>query len=454
MRSVTPLLLLAIGCGDPVKPVLSDELLGSCSYVNRFSDGPECRDYLGDWTLEEAEADCERQRSTFLPGQPCEVEEVLGYCLLDDNGQQLRVHVEGDDATQCKSNKTGCQFFANGYWDPAPICAGGAADELIVLENVFPQPQQVCVEPLAGEPPGQSPGGLVCTWEMISGATEEGRAFSDYASCDPVRAQRGYSPVPSNPRYAEPDPRMDDPVYVAELDWVRGQIRSAGCICCHDNNAPDGPSVFDVDATGNMMNQFNDAGLAMGAGWINTVSFGAYPPEQNNGFERADLDHPGHSIFPTTDMDRMLAFFRSELAHRGKTEADFADYGYAAGPLDTLRAFKPGACLPGEGVGADGILRWQPGRARYVYVLEADTVTPTVPPNLDIPDGTLWRLDLAEGAYPVASDSIRYGEVPSTMVQRFPAEGAPAPLKSGELYYLYVTADVLFPISRCLFVAP
>jgi hypothetical protein len=41
------------------------------------------------------------------------------------------------------------------------------------------------------------------------------------------------------------------------------------------------------------------------------------------------------------------------------------------------------------------------------------------------------------------------------MNQRFPAnDQAPAPLTSGQMYYLYVTADVLYPISRCLFVAP
>ena len=453
MRLVLSLLVLA-ACGEPAKPVLSDKLVGSCSYVNRFSNGPECRDYLGEWTVEEAEADCVQQKSTFVPDEACAVENILGYCLLDDpDGLQMRVTVEGDDVGSCKSNKTGCQFFGGGYWDPAPICQGDAADELIVNENVFPQPVQVCKDPLPGEPPGQSAGGQVCTWEIISGATEEGRKYSDYASCEVPRAQRGYSPVPPNARYNEPDPRMDDPAYVAEVDWFRSQMRSAACICCHDGSAPNGASVYDIDATGNVLNQFNDRGIAMGAGWISTVGFGAYPPEQNNGFSRSDLAHPNDSIFPSTDMARMVRLFTNEAAHRGITAAEFADDNYGAGPLDELRDYVPTACSSEEGIDKKGVINWLPGRARYVYVLEAGTITPTVPPNLDLPEGTIWRLDLKDGADPIPSGEITYGEVPPTMVQRFPASGAPQALEKGKQYYLYATADVLYPISRCLFEA-
>lgn len=453
LLALLPLLLTA--CPDPDRPVLSDKLVGSCTYVNRFSNGPECRDYLGDWTEEEAEADCVKQKSEFVPGAPCEVESVLGYCLLDDAGAQMRVSAIGDDPTKCGSNKTGCQFFGGGFWEPSEICGAEGADELVILENVFPQPKRVCVDPLAGEPPGQSEDGKVCTWEIISGVTEEGRRFSDYASCDPVRQQRGYSPVPPNERYNEPDPRMEDPAYVAEVDWLRGQIRAGGCVCCHDSEAPNGPAVFDADATGNLMNQFNNNGLAMGAGFISTVGFGAWPPEQNNGFARSDLEHPNDSIFPTTDMERMKRLFTAELAYRGLGEEDFAGLDYGAGPLDALRQFKPALCSPAEGIDASGTMHWKPGRARYVYVLEAGSISPTVPPNLDTPEGTIWRIDLPEDGDPLPSGSIKYGQVPSTMVQRFPADGAaPAPLVKGRPYYLYASADVVYPISRCLFIAP
>jgi hypothetical protein len=453
-RRHVALALALASCGDPERPQLSEIVVGHCEYISPFTNDPECRDYLGDWSVEDASADCTKLKSTFVADDPCPEADVLGWCLTDDDGEQMRIHVLGDDDKKCGISKTGCQFFGGGYWEAAPICGGDASDELIILDNVFPQAEHICVDPLPGSPPGQSEGGQVCTWQIISGATEEGRVYSDYASCEPVRIQRPYSPVPPNARYAEPDPRMDDPAYAADVAWVQDQLKSSACVCCHDGSAPNGPSVFDLDATGNMLNQFNDRGIAMGTGWISTVGFGAWPPEQNNGFERADLDDPHDSIFPTTDMDRMIGIFLREADHRGLKEADFASDTYGAGPLDVLRGYEPTACSADEGIGADGLLRWLPGRARYVYVLEEGTVSPTVPPNLDTPEGTIWRLDLQADAYPVASSTITYGEVPEDMVQRFPADGSPPPaLQKGKTYYLYVTADIVFPISRCLFTA-
>ncbi|MBK7758942.1 MAG: hypothetical protein IPI35_21605 [Deltaproteobacteria bacterium] len=85
--------------------------------------------------------------------------------------------------------------------------------------------------------------------------------------------------------------------------------------------------------------------------------------------------------------------------------------------------------------------------------MEAGTTSPTVPPNLDTPEGTIWRVDLPWDGSPVFSESVVYGEVPEGMVQIYPETGAPAELVAGREYYLYVTADILYPISRCVFVA-
>jgi len=148
-----------------------------------------------------------------------------------------------------------------------------------------------------------------------------------------------------------------------------------------------------------------------------------------------------------------MAFFEAELAHRGRTKAEFADDVYGAGPLDVQLNYQPERCSDAEGIGSDGVLRWLPGRARYIYVMEADTMSPTVPPNLDLPDGTLWRVDLPADGSPVSSGEVVYGEVPEGMSQVYPAEGAPQPLVDGKDYYLYVSADVLYPISRCIFTA-
>lgn len=443
------LLALLLSCGNDTV-VLQGNSIGSCSYESPFSGEQECRDFYATDT-DQASANCEDLDATFKEGIACEPKEILGYCIFEQDGIQIRAAVEDTDSGKCGSNRFGCETFAKGVWQPAALCDG--TDELVVLSDPFPQPVQVCVDPLPGEPEGQSEGGKVCTWEIVSGVTEEGRNFSDYADCATVVRQRGYTPVPANELASTEDPRMQDPAYVEDLDWVRGQLRAGSCACCHSAVAPDGASVFDADFEGNMANQFNDRGLAMGAGWIPTVGFGTYPPEQNNGFERSSPENPYLSIIPTTDQQRMMAFFEGELAYRGLTKADFEGDTYGAGPLDVQRLYEPEQCSDQEGIAADGTIRWLPGRARYIYVMKADATSPTVPPNLDLPEGTLWRVDLPEDGEPVYSASVVYGKVPEGMNQVFPTSGVPEPLVQGEKYYLYVSADVLYPISRCIFTA-
>jgi hypothetical protein len=150
----------------------------------------------------------------------------------------------------------------------------------------------------------------------------------------------------------------------------------------------------------------------------------------------------------------MRRFFENELAHRGFTQEDFKDEPYGAGPLDEQRFYQPQACKNGEGVQPDGTLKWSGGKARYLYVLEANSSSPAVPPNLDIPAGTLWRVDVPVTGNPMSSGTVRYGVLPNGQIQKFPQEMAPTALESGKSYYLYATADVAIPITRCLFTAP
>jgi len=387
--------------------------------------------------------------STFVSGSACELEEVLGYCIFEQDGMQVRAAVEGSDDNKCGTNKFGCETFANGYWEPASVCTG--EDEIVVLDDPFPVPEQICTDPIEGEPPGLSEGGQVCTWQIVSGATEEGRRFSDYADCSVIQRQRPYSPVDPNPLVNEPDSRMEDPTYVAELDWVRGQLQASACDCCHSAMAPSGASVFNSDFDGNMANMFNDRGIAMGAGWISTEGFGTYQPEENNGFWRSSPDDPHLSAIPTTDPERMIAFFEGEASHRGLNKADFEGDSYGAGPLDVQRFYEPEACSTQEGIDKDGVIYWLPGKVRYLWVLKKGSLSPTVPPNMDTPDGTLWRIDLPMEGSPVASGTITYGEVPEGMSQAYPTDGSPEALVEGEEYYLYAAADIMYPISRCVF---
>jgi|CXWL01.1.fsa_nt_gi hypothetical protein len=442
----------ACRCGGPV-PELPGESLGRCSYTNGFSKRTECRDYFGAWTTTKIESDCRDWKGVLELGTPCDSQVRLGYCVVGGDGVFTRITFPGDDADKCGSSRTGCEVFGGGAFDPSALCGGEPEDSSLDLP-VFEQPILSCRPSKEGEPLGMSANGNVCTWEMISASTEFGRDFGDYASCDRVRTQRPYYPAPTEPNAEREDPRLNDLAYAADFAWLKEQVKASACVCCHSSRAPEGPSNWFLESPGNFLNSFHGSGLAMGAGWINSVGFGTYPPEEVNGFLRPTEEFPERSIVPTTDVDRMLRIFERELAFRGLTRADFADQPYAAGPLDQQRFFRPSACADGEGVDASGTVRWRGGKARYVYVLERDAASPTVPPNLDLPQGTLWRLDVASTDPGLSSDSVTYGQPPTGARQRFPLEGAPSALVSGREYYLYVLADVAVPITRCLFAAP
>lgn len=428
--------------GEPAPTVA-----GRCDYTSPFTQAPECREYVGTaWTDADVTAACDDLSGQVALDQACRTEDVLGRCVLDGGtDRELHVVAYGTDPDACADQQFGCETFGGGDWEPAAACGGDDGNDGGGGFPVFEPPVLVCRDPLPGEPPGQGEGGQVCTWQFISGCTEEGRHFEDYASCDVVYTQRPYYPANPNERPAEPDPRMDDPDYVAELDWVRSQIEASACICCHsDSIAPNGPSNWYVDAGGNWMETFHDTGLALGAGWIDSTAFGAYPPEENNGFDR--------SIgMPSTDPARMQAFFVAELEHRGLGPADFVDDVPFGGPLYSQLVYEPGACENGERVDRDGTIHWTGGDARYVYVLDAGSDNPTVPPNLDLPAGTRWRIDVPVDGTPVRSGEVRYGQLPAGLSQRFPATGTPSPLQAGQSYYLYVTRDVAQPLTRCLF---
>ncbi len=440
-------------CGGGPVPELPGESLGRCEYVNGFSKRSECRDYFGEWSPEKMAEDCKGWGSTVQVGERCDTSVRLGFCVLKNEGLYTRVTLPGEDAEKCGSSRTGCEFFGGGVFDPAPVC-GGAPEDFNLGLPVFEQPELSCRPAKSGEPPGQSDGGQVCTWEMISASTELGRDFGDYASCDRVRTQRPYYPAPTEADAERDDERLKDPAYVADLDWMKEQIRASACVCCHSTRAPQGTSNWFLESPGNFLNSFYGSGLAMGAGWINSVGFGTYPPEAVHGFWRPTEEHPERSIVPTTDPERMVRLFERELGYRGLTRADFADQPYAAGPLDEQRFFRPAACAEGEGVDAQGAFKWKGGKARYVYVLEKDARSPTVPPNLDTPEGTLWRLDVPYTGVAIGQEALSYGVVPEGLIQKVPTSGPPPALVSGRAYYLYVLADVAVPMTRCLFVAP
>lgn len=440
-----------ISACTPSKGPLSEKIIGHCEYTGPNSKLPECNDYLGEWTFENAQKDCTNVKGTFEGGTICAPTESLGFCILSAKPEQNRTYIVSNNVAKCSGARTGCEVFGGGVWQPSVLC-GGVSDELVVETGAWVKPTQVCFTPDSGTP-GHSANGQVCVWQSIHGATEEGRSFRQDANCDQSRSGRPYYQKDKNPLYDSVDPRRSDPAYLAEEAWVKSQVQASSCVCCHGSAAPMGASIFDVDLPGSFANQFTDRGIAHGAGVVNSIPLGAFPRDMNNGFSKSDLVNPDDSIFLTTDRPRMKAFWQKELEHRGLTADNFIGVPDGFGPLSEQYYFKPTACVAGEGIAADGTITWGKGRARYVYVMATTSHAPTVFPNLDNPEGTLWRLDVPATGTPLVSGSVKYGVVPDGTTQRTPATGSAPALVSGQQYFLYVSADQLLPITRCLITA-
>lgn len=311
------------------------------------------------------------------------------------------------------------------------------------LKGVFIPPFRDCRAPLSGAT-GGSADGQVCTQVAISGATEPGKYFPDYGSCEVVRTQRPYWPAPPAKEPPTADARLSDAAYLAELAWANEQIAATGCTCCHDGRLPGGASQWDIARGPLWLDTLSDTGLALFAGLADSSVLGAYPAADNHGFDR---DITG---IPSTDSARMKKLMLGELSRRGLSEAWARAVPPFGGPIYANSIKQPAACQAGEGVDAEGAVRWTGGTARYVYVLAQGSKNPGVPPNLDLPTGTLFRLDVLANAQPVAS-GIRFGETPPGTFQAFPERTPAQPLVRGTTYQLVVLRDVGLPLANCLF---
>jgi hypothetical protein len=453
------------GCGDgepeevtdtaAVTVPAADAVVGRCDYINPFSQADECKEYVGAaWTPADAETDCATpvvggSAGVFVGGESCVRESLVGECFVDGGADSEVVIVfPGDDPAACAGAEFGCTF-AGGEFVPAEVCTEGGEDPGgVAPEDAFQPFEQVCSDPLPGEPAGMGPDGQVCTWEAISASTEEGRRFVDYASCDAVISQRPYYPYTVSAGTAPDDARLSDDAWVEEFAWVTAQVEASACTCCHTAEyAPDGPSGWFLEDGPIWLDGLDDDGLAMMAGWVDSTAFGAFPAEENNGFDRSVTG------MPTTDTERMVAFLEGELFRRGLTETDFVDTPPFGGPLYDQLVYEPEACDDGQGIAADGTVSWTGGAARYVYVLEADSMSPGVPPNLDRPDGTIWKLDVEHTAEALPS-GVAYGSTPAGTFQAWPVDGQAPALASGGTYYLVALLDIYQPATRCLFTAP
>lgn len=381
------------------------------------------------------------------PGLQAEAQAEMGEATPADAG--VRLDIPSDAAAPSVTPASDAATESSPAVDAGNMLALGAhvvvpPEVESALPGVFIPPFTSCVAPL-DDSPGTGPEAQVCTQVAISGATEFGRYFPDYALCDVVRTQRPFWEAPPAAEPDPEDPRLQDEAFMTELAWAKAQIEATGCTCCHDSRLYDGAvGQWDIAAEPIWITTLSDSGLALFVGLADSSVLGAYPAADNNGFDRTQTG------IPTTDTARMQAFLREEMAFRGYSEAEAEAVPPFGGPIYEASVAEPGVCGAGQGVTDAGQVLWTGGDARYVYVLEAAADNPGVPPNLDLPRGTLWRVDVAVDQ-PAQASGLSYGQPVAGAQQRFPASGEPTSLQAGTTYQLMVLRDVGVPITHCLF---
>ncbi len=299
----------------------------------------------------------------------------------------------------------------------------------------------------------------VCANVGISGSTEEGYRFADFGVCKDIRTQRPYRSIAVQNRNgrSDADSRLQDPKFAQELAWVTDQIRSSGCVCCHDSSVDKRTAFWDIAKDKVWTDQLDKYAVEVFTGRVDSTALGAYKPKDNFGFDRY------HTGLPTTDVPRMQDFFKGLAKDLGTTEEEIKTMPPLADFLASQLREDPKACESGEGVDAKTMkVKWNTKifgfpiftPVRFVYILEEDAQTPLVTPNLDKPIGTLWRLDASSFLKGFYSNSIKYGEVPKNGTQTIPDPARFPALKTLELgknYRIVVQLDVAFPVTNCVF---
>ena len=302
---------------------------------------------------------------------------------------------------------------------------------------------QDCRSPLPGDT-GSSPGGKVCTNVAVSGSTEAGKYFPDYGDCDVVRTQRPYQSQPAAGKTDPNDPRLADAAFMGELAWVTAQARASACTCCHaGSQAPHGAAEWDIEAQGIWTDTASNAAIGLFSGYADSTILGHFAPSADNGFERTTTG------LPSTDAARMQAFWDKELARRGMTRQQAEAIPPFGAPLIASYRAAPSKCADGIGIDAAGRITWGGSPARYVYVLAATAPNPSLPPDGDLPDGTIWRLDVL-ASEDALSSGITYGVTPKGTFQHFPQAGPALALERGATYHLFVLEDIGLVSANCL----
>lgn len=309
------------------------------------------------------------------------------------------------------------------------------------LAMPYPYPFEACM-------PSKSSDGSVCVQNYIAGAVSGGQEFVDYGKCEVVRSQRPYWFVPPKGGDDPNDPRLQNPEFKKDYDWVVAQIRSVGCSCCHTAKSGVKSTKWDLDAPGVFLDQLSTFGLAVFAGEnVDFHRLSRFDPKDNYGFDMSK------TAVPTQDPQRFKAFIMQEIQRRGITQEELQSLRrFPGGVFDVVKNQATTACEAGFGVRTDGSLYWGEAEARYVYIMRQGTENPLGPPSLHLPEGTIWNIRMIASATPLTS-GVGYGDRPMGAKQEFPAfNQRPAFLEQGQTYKLYVAKDFLKPAVNCEFV--
>ncbi|MBV72374.1 MAG: hypothetical protein CMH52_13700 [Myxococcales bacterium] len=288
----------------------------------------------------------------------------------------------------------------------------------------------------------------LCIWHHPAGCVPEGMEFAEVVSCDNVRTNGPSWFIPPVQRFKTDPALFQDPEYRNELAWTRDQVAASGCACCHSSKVSGYASMFDIDTPGSWLDTLSITAVVMGAGMATEHTYlGYFPPEMNFGFDRET------TIYATTDVPRMQAFFRKEFERRGGTQADVEEARETFIRINGSLIEPATVCGTGEGLDEDGRLIWNGGPARQVYIQDVGAQNPGSPPTHDKPEQTLWALYSYTSADAMVSGTIMPGDVPSIAEQAVPEASETAPVfEDGRTYRLFVTPDFISPaLANCTF---
>ena len=291
----------------------------------------------------------------------------------------------------------------------------------------------------------------VCFWNHVSGAVPEGQEFAEVGECNIVRTQGPSWFIPPVPLIEFEPELLEDEDYMTELNWVKEQGLSSGCGCCHSSKSSGYASKWDYDAPGIWTDTMPMSGIVMGAGLAEEHNlFGFWDESDNFGFNRE------HTLIPTTDIERMKAFFMIEFERRGGVEQDVLDAAEQFMTVNFQLFEEPSECIaPFEGIDEDGLLKWNGDEARQIYVQEVGAANPGFQPNFDLPEGTVWALYVEPDTDGIQSGELAFGEIPAGTKQFIPADGSKPVFEQGKTYRLFVTPDVMvLRHANCLFTMP